>query len=672
MVANLKRSGWIWRGLHSRNPARLLLMGALILGLAAPGAFANASRGGSELAPILGASQVAGPKLTGLTRDALGEILAGVEILLAPVDGESAGEPVARVRSDEAGRFRFPSLRPGLYRVIAVKGGYGVVVGQVNTMVQASLDLILFPTGREKADPASTPADAAWALRLPSRDSLEDAELGLGNTLSGGTSVPNEAPARPPLHLSLAHHQLDGSSGGEGSGLKLDLLGALSIGELGNLNLDVDYSRVGRNSGARQDGTLVSLGWIAPGSLGNDTRIDARGSRSEREYARLADDAFFSRVDRYSVAGEQMHARSYGSLLYKVRAESFDAEQIDAASAAALATGAGSLIAASVELGREWSPEHASRVRVEVAHGQDVLLGPSDSEVLLSPASESWSFAALDRIDGSSISLFLEDRRRLGEMLSAFVRASAHALPGRASRDLRSASAVGVAWQPLEGTELRAEFGADWDGDESGSAEVWRVELAHADENWNVTLAHASQTGASAWSDEASIQTPLLVTDHEGRIETWSVETSLSPDGSWWPTLALRGELYSIDGRLAARLEGDTPFVPVAHDARARGHRIELGLNLARLGTLLELSWEGVEDRDGSGELLGGASRLIRRGVNLRQRLGMIEWYGTNCYLLVGIVDQDARVPSLSAELDASRLAFFDLRRVSGGLAVAF
>ena len=209
-------------------------------------------------------------------------------------------------------------------------------------------------------------------------------------------------------------------------------------------------------------------------------------------------------------------------------------------------------------------------------------------------------------------------------------------------------------------------------GGAAPSSGVWRVEIAHADENWNVSLAHASQTGASMWEDEAGISNPLLMTDHDGRMDTWSFQTSLSPDGSWWPTLALRGELYTIDGRVAARMAGDTPFVPVAQAGRAEGHRIELGLTLARLGTLLELTWEGVEDLDGSGELLGGAGSLTRRGVNLRQRLGMIEWYGTNCYLLVGIVEQDARLPSTTVDMDPSRLAFFDLRRVSGGLAVAF
>ena len=219
---------------------------------------------------------------------------------------------------------------------------------------------------------------------------------------------------------------------------------------------------------------------------------------------------------------------------------------------------------------------------------------------------------------------------------------------------------------------MRAELGADWGGSGAASTEVWRVEFAHADQNWNVSLGHASQTGASLWADEAGVVSPLLITDHDGRIDSWSLQTSLTPDGSWWPTLALRGELYTMDGRIAARMDGDTPFVPVASGGRAEGHRVELGLTLARLGTLLELTYEGVEDLSASGELLGGASSLTRRGVNLRQRLGMIEWYGTNCYLLVGIVEQDARLASTPVELDASRVAYFDLRRVSGGLAVAF
>jgi outer membrane receptor protein involved in Fe transport len=58
-------------------------------------------------------------ELSGAIKDALGRPIAGAEVLL-----EDAGRVIARSSTDSAGSFRFKSLAPGSYSVVASKQGY--------------------------------------------------------------------------------------------------------------------------------------------------------------------------------------------------------------------------------------------------------------------------------------------------------------------------------------------------------------------------------------------------------------------------------------------------------------------------------------------------------------------------------------------------------------------
>lgn len=113
--------------------------------------------------------------LHGTAKDAVGRVLAGVEILVL-ADGR-AGAVVTSAVTDEKGRFRIPSIPPGLYRVAAIKPGYLAQVTRVNTYLRTSFDLVLRPVPRpgEPGADLVTPSPA-WLLRVPPRSLLRETD----------------------------------------------------------------------------------------------------------------------------------------------------------------------------------------------------------------------------------------------------------------------------------------------------------------------------------------------------------------------------------------------------------------------------------------------------------------------------------------------------------------
>jgi len=110
--------------------------------------------------------------LSGMARDTLGNVLAGVEVLL--VDPDLSSVPAAVARTDGAGRFAVAALRPGIYQVAAVKSGYDTFVGRVDTLLSNTYDVVLRPWA--SVDGNALPGDASWALRLPRRGVLRDVD----------------------------------------------------------------------------------------------------------------------------------------------------------------------------------------------------------------------------------------------------------------------------------------------------------------------------------------------------------------------------------------------------------------------------------------------------------------------------------------------------------------
>jgi hypothetical protein len=173
--------------------------------------------------------------IRGVVRSASGYRLAGARILVEPLHGASAVEPVV---SDPRGEFILAGLAPGVYRLTGQRDGYRPATFTLNTTVQSSvlltLPALLGEIRDDEPDPARLPADRGWALRLPRRDSLREqtpavgpldlaqvwegerarASLdgrishavgaGSGNRGSRASSLLLEAPLGPLLHLSLA------------------------------------------------------------------------------------------------------------------------------------------------------------------------------------------------------------------------------------------------------------------------------------------------------------------------------------------------------------------------------------------------------------------------------------------------------------------------------------
>lgn len=153
------------------------------------------------LAPLLlsGAAPVAAfplvnndADLQGIARDAVGRVLSGVEILVL-ADGRS-GAIVTSAVTDDRGRFRIPSIPPGLYRVAAIKQGYLAQVTRVNTYLRTSFDLVLRPVPRpgEPGGELVTPS-SSWMLRLPPRSVLRETDP---SDLLAST-VPSRLPVAP-------------------------------------------------------------------------------------------------------------------------------------------------------------------------------------------------------------------------------------------------------------------------------------------------------------------------------------------------------------------------------------------------------------------------------------------------------------------------------------------
>jgi hypothetical protein len=124
--------------------------------------------------------------LSGIVRDDVGRVLAGVEVLVpAPEGGE--GGALLRAVSDAGGKFIVGSITPGVYRVAAIKSGYIAAFGRVNTVLRSSVDLVLRPVPKDGRPGAEKVLDdLSWTLRVPPRSILR--ELDAPAVLaSGGT-----------------------------------------------------------------------------------------------------------------------------------------------------------------------------------------------------------------------------------------------------------------------------------------------------------------------------------------------------------------------------------------------------------------------------------------------------------------------------------------------------
>ncbi len=129
--------------------------------------------------------------ISGIARDASGQVLAGVEVLVLK---DAGGETLLTAVSGPAGVFRLGTLAPGLYRIVALKPGYLATLTRVNTFLRTSLDLVLRPLPTPgPAGEGTVPDDLSWALRVPRRSILKDVDP---SSLLASASAPNDRPGR--------------------------------------------------------------------------------------------------------------------------------------------------------------------------------------------------------------------------------------------------------------------------------------------------------------------------------------------------------------------------------------------------------------------------------------------------------------------------------------------
>lgn len=230
----------------------------------------------------------------GTARDTIGNVLEGVEVLIA--SGTATIRPVAVTYSDDSGRFSVSSLRPGIYRIAAIKPGYLTFVGQIDTHLQSWIDVTLQPAAAS-GDGDPLPMTRAWPLRLPKRNILRETENTVDVGSADGAPAPPRAPSAALAPVSIQVDQLyavrtsveSGDDDGQpmhGPDTRVAL--ASAIGENGNLRFDgaratLGTSRTSENSVAPASRDTASVNVAFDYNAGRDDRLSFNAFYDQRD-----------------------------------------------------------------------------------------------------------------------------------------------------------------------------------------------------------------------------------------------------------------------------------------------------------------------------------------------------------------------------------------------------
>lgn len=638
-------------------PRRLVLVLVLALSLVLA-SFSLASEGVPDARPLL----------TGVAVDALGRGVPGVDIVLSSQEG-GLGAAQHTVRSDENGRFIVGGLTPGAYRVVAIKGGYSILVGKIDTLLRDSLELVLRPSG-QAGPPGSQPVDASWILRLAARDRLESIRHAVA---TAGESEARRQIFDGPVMIEYQTTQSQGD-GLDYGGLSATIAGELPVAGIGQFGVSYQHRTETAAEMLKDSSDVLGLRWVPDrrlSSLVPTTHFDLL--RQSRLAERLAGDAYsryesegarFQTTWAFLSPGSAIEARIDGALLSGRQADPGSSSQEwqnhDA-----------HRLALSLGMSRAWGEHHEliSSLRLRDAGG--VLVdAPEGGELVVSLLTGADGDAALGVVSGPTVDLAVTDRwtPRSGLGLHASWRAER-------VRDFDSrftfAGGIGGSWDGPYGFSLEADGGVSVAGDRAQNS--WRLALGHGGESWHCSLGRESERGLVPWTERLSMvasSNPLLISDRDGRIDRWVVSAGWMPGGTW-PEFLLQGEIYEMQGRLATRLPGDLPLVPVVQAGKGAGHRVAVIVRGRATGTWISLAWTEVQDRGDEAVLLDGAQAWHRRELGLRQRLGQDAWYGLAWHVLLNY--EDGYLATGDREFpEGTRMALLAQRRVSGGLAVLF
>lgn len=236
-----------------------------------------------------------GNPVSGMVRDPVGSALSNVEVFFVRVpDGK---EPAATAMTDPVGRYVVSDLLPGVYRVAAVKQGYGLYLGRINTAMRSTLDVVLRPLP-QPGEPGfeAIAKDASWSLRVPRRsawhetsaEALRATDFKSSGTRDDALVVDEILNGRVEQVFALAAPQFATGDGGTyGSETRMELAGL--VGENARLSFGgfhANYDDAGDEGSVaprtNHDATAVNLGVAY--DTGRDMSFDVQAFYAQRGY----------------------------------------------------------------------------------------------------------------------------------------------------------------------------------------------------------------------------------------------------------------------------------------------------------------------------------------------------------------------------------------------------
>ena len=618
--------------------------------------------------PLGTAAWAAGPSssaprsLAGIAVDDSGVAVAGVEIRVAPW-AASAGSPavLATTRTDAEGRFAIDDLPVGDYRLIAAKGGYAVLVGKVSTLARETLQLILRPSSAT-GEPGVAPEGRRWAMRLPSRDLLEDVDQSVPAVLS---QVPDTGAQREQAVLvEVAGGRVEDGTG-EGVGTSAHIGAWLDLAAAGPFGIDFVRVADGSSPGVEGSADALQLSWISPFETALGTlRAEVSGARDERQGPVPGAGSFASAFD-----GQRLHASSLLADDHSLLALVLDAETISGSESAGFSdsTPADPFRAYRASFGVSWNATRGRHDVEALAGAQVADTGwTADAGQLATPLARTAPLATLQTIGATSGTLLLVDRVRVSEGVILAGRAAASTSTGPWGATVGGATA-GIRWEFVPGIALRAEGGASLNA--AGPTQpIYLFGLEGEGSGFAWSIERSVETGFAPWTGgEHGSVARIVISQDNASTERWSAR------GSWVPGLdGLSVEIgfdrFRVAGTLATVLPCDLLLVPVAGEATLAGDQALLTVSWARFGSAMELSWNRLADEGGAGALLSGAESWQQGAVRVRQRVLASDAWGATASVLVAYESaqyQGQPAPSV-------RAALTERSRFSGGLAVQF
>jgi len=618
------------------GPAAAFVRALLLLSLVAfPGAGTSA-RAGAGAGPVV---------LSGIVLDPRGHVLPGVEIRLAPA-GRIA-PPVAAVRTDTDGRFAVRGIEPGVYRLVAIKGGYAVFVDRVDTLLRRTLELVLHPATTVRA-PGNDAPDRSWALRLPGRDVLEDLHPG---------DDPGEWRGHPRFAIDLAPASLDTGAGGRGDGVDLAVRGTVATVSGGKIAGAVLHRGARGREGLLERNDRLAL--TAAGPWGpHRSALEVRAGTWRRESRRAGEPGEAARADARGreVRGRLRGGGAGGSWEVVAGWRTLHGSQEEIRRAASLSS-------VGLELRRTTGASAAFRGRMILRDARRAgVRGPGGD--LVAAGLAAGEALPLEVLEGTSLEMGLANEWSLPGSVRLSVAFDGLTVDGRGTRWTGWSRAE---WRPGGGWSMAAAAGIAAGG-EVGSEPTWFVGIGRDMTSWSWSLRRTR--GAGPVPADAAGQVPFLLLSREARLDTWTggVTTRLGPAGV---ALHLVGTAGRLAGGAVPLLPGDVPLVPLVSRARGRLLALDGGIALFAGSTRIGFTWQELVDRRGDGMLLAGGGRWIRREVRLTQRLGLLSGRGFACDLLLGYGRTRVEDAAGSGSSPA-RVALLHRSRVAGGLRVAF